>query len=114
MTLEEALMLAAERKWKVTFYGYPYSVLIEDDFGDDIAHEGNWPESFSEALGYPVVERDDTAELVEAATALMAALDRMPVAYTSGHVNAEKFQYETWPKAVRELRAALAAYGAKK
>src|SRR5690606_7676198 len=66
MTLEEALMLAAERKWKVTFYGYPYSALIEDDFGDDIAHEGNWPESFSEALGYPVVERDDTAELVEA------------------------------------------------
>ena len=66
MTLEEAMLLAAERKWKVTFYGYPYSVLIEDDFGDDIAHEGNWPESFSEALGYPVVERDPAAELVEA------------------------------------------------
>ena len=71
MTLTEALMLAAERKWKVTFYDYPYSVLIEDDFGDDIAHEGNWPESFSAALGRTVVERDVTAELVEALSGVL-------------------------------------------
>lgn len=90
MTLEKALMLAAERKWRVTFYGEPFSVLIVDDFGDDIAHEGNWPESFSEALGYPVVERDPTAELVEA---LVGALNGGVIDEAAGLVSVDLTAY---------------------
>ena len=63
MTLSEFLSLAAERKWDVTFYGHPSTCLIVDDFGDDIAHEGWWPEAASAAVGSPVVERDEAAEL---------------------------------------------------
>lgn len=95
MTLEEALMLAAEKKWDVLFYGYPYSVLIQDDFGDDIAHEGNWPESFSVALDCPVVARDDTAELI----AQLAECCRL-----SGADTGDDEDWRLAPRAIQEVR----------
>lgn len=111
MTLEDALMLAAERKWKVTFYGYPYSVLIEDDFGDDIAHEGNWPESFSEVLGRPVVERDDKAKLVEALKIADNALDEALYSLLHETPDQQEKAYKRLHKKHDAVSAALAAVG---
>lgn len=120
MTLEEALVAIAKVRGTTLAYHTGDGSLddpsgwVESETGTLLGDYRRWEDAASFALGYPVVERDPAAELAEAATALMTALDRMPVAYTSGHVNAEKFQYETWPKAVRELRAALAAYEASR
>lgn len=73
MTLEEALMaLSIEGYWLE--WEETYWVVYRTDLDGqtrDVATATTWPETVSQALGYPVVARDDTAELVEALTAVL-------------------------------------------
>lgn len=71
MTLEEALQVAKANAWDVMFESGGFVGIARTDGKGGIAFAEGWDVAFSAALGYPVVKRDDTAELVEAAEQVM-------------------------------------------
>lgn len=98
LTLEEALRLAEDKDWAVTFTRDAWKgvyVGIADGFGDELSNLGTWEESFSEALGRPVADRDPARELRDAVRAMIegkAALDvlRPNSTYVEFHDEADR------------------------
>jgi|SRR5690606_35709380 len=88
LTLEEAMLrIAGDTEWRLTsarspHYGLDWLLVTE---AGEVGHVfRDWDAAATEALGRPVVERDDTAELVEALERLLANEPMPFIGHTPG------------------------------
>lgn len=82
LSLEEAVMRVSNGNCSLICRGnsddYPASRwLVIGQYANTLGEGATWPEAVSQALGVPVVERDEAAELKEAVRSLFTAVHEL-------------------------------------